>query len=289
MNHPEYIEALTRAGLTGDEATRVARWRASQRPAAASIRLEKPEDEDEDDEAELYVYGPVGFSFDGDGMTPKMLIDALEGIGPVARLTVRINSPGGDAFDALAITNILQRQPCTVAVSIDGLAASAASIVAMAASKGELSIAENAMVMVHRAWALAVGNKNEMLDMASILEKIDGQIAATYAARSGRQAQTWLKMMEDETWMTGGEAVQEKFADKIVEAKKAAACLRMKDLANFRNAPPAWVERVRAEKEQRKAAKKTAKAERKAAKAAKAEAEAVAVRLRLLELEEAGA
>src|SRR5579864_865938 len=169
MNLAEYRQFLAESGFAELDADRIARLRISQRitQEPAKVRVEKTDA----GEGEMYVYGPIGFSWDGDGTTPKMLIEQLAAMGPISRLTVRLNSPGGDAFDGLAMCNILQRQPCTVAVSIDALAASAATIVAMAASPGELTIAENGMAMVHRAWAVAMGNRNDMMDMASILEK----------------------------------------------------------------------------------------------------------------------
>lgn len=275
MNQSEYQQLLMDCGFSAEESRRIAGCRCGrQAQAPARIVVESKGDGDDDREAELYMYGPIGFSWDGSGVTPKQLVDQLAALGKVNRITVRLNSPGGDVFDALAISNILRRQQCTVAVSIDALAASAATIVAMAASPGELTIAENGMMMVHRAWAVAVGNTNDMTDMASILEKIDGQIAATYAARSGRKQDTWLKLMEEETWMTGTEAVEHKLADQVTAAKQAAASIDLTALGGFRNVPTTWAARLQGERE---------------AQERQREAEATQVRLRLLELDELSA
>jgi ATP-dependent protease ClpP protease subunit len=107
-----------------------------------------------------------------------------------------------------------------VTVTIEGMAGSAASIIAMAGD--HIRIAENGQLFIHRAWAIAAGNTTVMLDAAEFLDRIDHAIAATYAARTGRKADTMMKLMEgkvDGTIFTGKEAVDEKFADEVIPLK----------------------------------------------------------------------
>jgi ATP-dependent protease ClpP protease subunit len=233
----EYRQCLVESGLSESDAERVANYRTSKRASnrSGAIRAEK----NSDGQAELLLYDVIGFDmWTGGGFTPKSLIEQLTAMQPFDSLTVRINSPGGDVFDGMTIYNILRRQEAKVSVEVEGLAASAASFIAQVADAGELRISEAGMFMVHRAWGLAMGNTNDMLQMADVLEKIDGQIADIYASRSGRKAATWLGMMDDETWLTGQEAVDAKLADKTVTLKRAAA---MFDLGQFgyKNAPEA--------------------------------------------------
>lgn len=219
----------------------------NQKPRkTGTIRAQKTSES----EAELLLYDVIGFDFwTGGGMTPKRLIDELDAMKPFDKITVRINSPGGDVFDGVTIYNILRRQEATIAVEIEGMAASAASFIAQVADAGELRISEAAMLMIHRAWGVAMGNTNDMVEMAGLLEKIDGQLADIYSARSKRKRDTMLKLMDDETWFTGQEAVDAKLADATVTVKRAAAYFDC-SLFNYRNAPkvespketeqPAW-------------------------------------------------
>lgn len=138
-------------------------------------------------------------------------------------LNVDINSPGGLAYDGVATYNALSQHDAPVNVTISGIAASAASIIAMAGDS--IRIAENASFMIHRAWGIGVGNKKAMLDLAAFLDKLDNQIAATYAARTGRKAETMMKMMDgsvDGTTFSGAEAVSEGFATELIPLKKKA-------------------------------------------------------------------
>jgi ATP-dependent Clp protease protease subunit len=105
---------------------------------------------------------------------------AQAGSGPIK---LRINSPGGDVFHGYAIYNMIVAHPADVHVVIDGLAASAASFIAMAGTT--ISMAETSMLMIHNAWGIVVGDRNDMLETAAVMEKIDGQLAAIYASKCG--------------------------------------------------------------------------------------------------------
>ena len=144
-----------------------------------------------------------------------------------------INSPGGDPFDGTAIYNdILEHGNVTTRVV--GLAASAASIVAVAGRTVE--IGDNAMLMIHNAWTLAIGNAAEMKDVARALEKIDGAIAAGYVAQTGADMAEIRAMMDAETWMDAGDAVEKGFADRIFSEPTDSPQARFR-MSHYRNTP----------------------------------------------------
>lgn len=181
--------------------------------------------------AEILIYEDIGDGMFG-GLSAKSFVDQLTALGDVTEIDVRINSWGGIGAEGIAMYNALERHPATVNVYVDAMAASAASIVAMAASPGKLVIAPNARLMVHRAWNIAVGNTHEMQATAEQLDQLDNQIAAMYAKRTGRRAATMLAIMDAETYYTGEEAVAEGFADKVANEPSAMnAPRRGKELA----------------------------------------------------------
>lgn len=136
----------------------------------------------------------------------------LSGVtGPVH---LRVSSPGGDVFDALAIYNMLLDYPGTVTVTVDGLAASAASFIAMAGST--ITMNRGSKMMIHDASGLCIGNAAEMNAMAALLDMVSGTIADIYAARSGVDADTWRSRMRDETWYGAADAVEAGLADAMV-------------------------------------------------------------------------
>lgn len=136
-------------------------------------------------------------------------------------IRLRINSPGGDVFDGIAIYNDLLAYDGKVTVEVVGLAASIASIIAMAGD--EIVIAENAMFMIHNAWTIGVGNRHDFADVATVLGKIDDALARTYAARTTTGVRSIKQMMDDETWLTAKEAKDAGFATSVGsnEAPKA--------------------------------------------------------------------
>jgi ATP-dependent protease ClpP protease subunit len=229
----EYREFLAESGMDEEIASVVLRSKCSQqnRRAPGIIKLEAAED---GKSAELMIYDYIGFDpWSGTGVTAKGIAEQLKAIGTVDQITVKINSGGGDVFDAMAIYQLLKQNGSPINVEIDGLAASAASFIAMVGDS--ISIATGGMMMVHNSMGGVLGNASDMLAMAGLLEKIDGQIASIYAARSGRKAETFRKMMTAETWLTGQEAVDAKLATAVMPNKKAAAMAF--DLSGFRNAP----------------------------------------------------
>lgn len=172
--------------------------------------------------ADVYIYDVIGMDFwSGGGVTAKGFADRLDELGPLDEITVRINSPGGDVFDGAAIYNALVRNEARVVVEIDGLAASAASYIAMAGD--EIRIAENGTMMIHQAQGGCMGDCEDMRKTADILEKLDGTIADIYSKRTNRRPETWAKLMAEETWFNAEEAVKHRLADSITPNKKAMA------------------------------------------------------------------
>lgn len=179
---------------------------------------------------ELYIYDEIGPAYWG-LISGKAVADELSRMNG-EDVMVRINSPGGDVHEGVAIYNALNRYPGKVTVAIDALAASAASFVAMAGD--EIGIAENAFLMIHNAWTIAVGNADDMRAAAATLDMHDSMIADTYVARAKITRDDVVDLMSAETWMTAAEAVEKGFADGISDALKVSACVRD---GIFSNAP----------------------------------------------------
>ncbi|MFE3196256.1 head maturation protease, ClpP-related [Nocardia sp. NPDC059240] len=139
----------------------------------------------------------------------------------VDALTVRINSPGGSVFDGIAIMNSLRGHRARVTAVVDGLAASAASFIAMAAD--DIVMRPHAELMIHDAFGVCVGDANEMRDLAEQLDRVSNNIASMYAARAGGTAEQWRAHMHAETWYSAEEAVAAGLADRIEDAQPADA------------------------------------------------------------------
>jgi len=157
---------------------------------------------------------------------------------------LRINSPGGDVFAARAMAQAMREHPGKVTAYVDGVAASAASLLAVSAA--ETVMAPGSMMMIHEAWTIALGNKGDFLATAALLEKIDASIVETYQAKAGGEPAQWAALMAAETWYTAAEAVQAKLADRVSEAKPAAAQAAW-DLGVYDNAPAPAPEPVAAQ------------------------------------------
>lgn len=187
---------------------------------------------------ELYLYGEISdVSWFGDEVTPAQFQRDLSALGQIDALDVYINSPGGDVFAGLSIYQMLKRHPAQVTAHVDGLAASSASIVAMAGDR--LVMPKAATLMIHNAWALAAGNKARMRSLADELERIDGQLAGIYAERTGKSPEVVAQWMDEERWMSGEEALADGFCDEIEQNKQIAACADAdKYFRHYKNAPP---------------------------------------------------
>ncbi len=165
-------------------------------------------------EAELLLYGDISeYSWWGDTVSPKKFNEDLRRLGNVRSLTVRINSYGGDVFAAHAIYNSLVQHPAVVRVRIDGIAASAATIVMLAGN--EIVMPENAMIMVHNPWTIAMGDARDLRKQADTLDQVRESMLAVYETRTGMKRQDLVDMMDSETWMTAEEAAAHGFADTV--------------------------------------------------------------------------
>jgi len=161
--------------------------------------------------AEIAIYEEIGYF----GVTAGDLLDELKALD-VTRIDVRINSPGGDVWDGLAIYNSLRDHPAAVTTYVDGLAASAASIIVQA---GDHRVAAKASeVMIHEAWGLVVGNASDMRDAAQRLDQASGMIAGVYADRAGGTVDGWREAMRAESWYTGAEAADAGLVDEVAGA-----------------------------------------------------------------------
>lgn len=182
------------------------------------------------------------------GVTARAFIDELAKLPEsVKAIRLHINSPGGDVQGGINIANALREQQIskgrTVETYIDGIAASIASVIAMAGSK--VHMADNALVMVHNPWSLAIGSASEMRKVADILDTMSGQIVATYQWHSPLDTKALTKLMDDETWMNADEALANGFATDKVEGLKAAASIDAR-AADRLKVPDKYRDRVKA-------------------------------------------
>jgi ATP-dependent Clp protease, protease subunit len=184
---------------------------------------------------EIYVYDVIGEDWFG-GISAKAFSEALQTAGNVDTIKLRVNSPGGDVFDGLAIYNQLIRHPARVEADIDGEAASIASIIVMAAD--EIRIADNAMMMIHNPWSFAVGTADDLRDKAVLLDQVAGNLVRTYMARTGQTEEAIRAWMDAETWFDAAQAREARLVDSITEPQRAAASVRT-DLPWYRAHPHA--------------------------------------------------
>lgn len=180
-----------------------------------------------EDPATISILDVIGQDWMGNGVTASRISAILRNIGK-RDVVVNINSPGGDYFEGLAIYNILREHPAQVTVKILGVAASAASVIAMAGD--QVQIARAGFLMIHNTWIIAMGDRNALREAADWLEPFDQVAVDVYAARTGLDPKAVGKMLDRETWIGGAEAVEKKFADEFLpadavteSAKQAAA------------------------------------------------------------------
>lgn len=165
-------------------------------------------------ERSISIYDAIGYDYwTGEGVTARRIAAALRSMGP-GPVTVNVNSPGGDVFEGLAIYNLLREHDGEVTVKVLGLAASAASFIAMAGDK--VQIARAGFLMIHNSWVIASGNRNDMREIADWLEPFDAAMADIYATRTGLDAKAVAKLMDAESWIGGAAAVEQGFADELL-------------------------------------------------------------------------
>lgn len=169
-----------------------------------------------EDEHSISIYDAIGQDpWIGEGVTTKRIAAALRSVNG-ADVTVNINSPGGDMFEGLAIYNLLRDYSGKVTVKVLGLAASAASIIAMAGD--DVRIARAGFLNIHNCWVVALGNRQDLLEVASRLEPFDQAMAEIYATRTGSKLSAMQQLMDADTWLNGSAAVEQGFADRLLAA-----------------------------------------------------------------------
>lgn len=181
----------------------------------------------------VYLYDEISYY----GVTAADMVGALAGAGPVE---LHIHSPGGDVFEGIAVLNVLRAHPHPIDVVVDGVAASAASFVAMAGAT--VTVARNAQMMIHDALMLTIGNQADHLVSADLLGQASENIASIYAGRAGGTVDEWRARMRDTTWYTADGAVSAGLADKVSAADADSGAAATFDLSLFdyarRDAPP---------------------------------------------------
>ena len=191
----------------------------------------------EGERATVYIYGTIGEDYwsPDDENRAKAFAQTLAELSPKP-LDIRIDSTGGDVYEGFAIASAIQRYDGETHAYVDGIAASAASYIALMADK--VTMNDYAMIMIHNAWTLAIGNRDELRDLADRLEAIDKTIAGIISARSALGLDEVLAAMSAETWYTGPEALAAGMCDEVIETEQRMAASLDKAIAkHFKNVP----------------------------------------------------
>lgn len=186
-------------------------------------KIEKPRS------ADISIHDEIGLW----GVSASAFMRDLRDMGELDEINLSIHSPGGDVLDGWAIYNAIKNNKARVTARVEGLAASMASVILMAADTVE--IPENAYIMIHNPWGLAVGDAEEMRDTADLLDKLGNGLVNAYSERTGNDEDEIREMMSAETWMDGKEAVERGFADKLIGAVALSA--RAFDSRKFKMTP----------------------------------------------------
>lgn len=187
---------------------------------------------------ELYIYGNiVGYRWNDDDVTAKSFKKDLDDLGDIGTLNVYINSPGGSVFQGQAIHTMLKRHKAKVNIHVDGVAASIASVIAMAGDT--VYMPKNAMMMIHNPWTFAMGNAKDLRKMADDLDKIADSIIEVYQDKTGElmSREKLVDLLDAETWLTAQECLDYGLCDQLTEASEAAACADPEFLSHFKNVP----------------------------------------------------
>ena len=183
--------------------------------------------------AEVWIYEQIGADFFSEGVSAKDFVREIAAL-KVTQLDVHINSPGGSVFDGQAIYNALRSHPAKVTSYVDGLAASIASVIALAADN--VVMAGNALMMIHDPVGGAFGSSGDMRKMADILDTVAGTIAGVYVEKTGKPVDEVTAAMADETWFNAKEAVAFGLADEVAQPLDVAASFDLQALG-FRKVP----------------------------------------------------
>lgn len=172
--------------------------------------------------AEISLYGAIGSSFFEDSISARQFSEELKKIDSSTKeIIVRINSPGGDVFDGIAIYNRIKQHPAKVTCIVDGLAASIASIIALAGD--EVLMGEGALMMIHLPWTMTAGNRNDFENVIGRLLDVEEQMVSIYSKKTKLSRAEIKQMLEKETWMDSTQAVDMGFVDNTTTETLAIA------------------------------------------------------------------
>lgn len=190
---------------------------------------------------ELTLYGEISNeTWWGDEVTPKEFKSDLDELGEIDTLNIYINSPGGDVFAGQTIYSILKRHKAHKNIYIDGLAASIASVIAMAGNT--IFMPKNAMMMIHNPWTIGMGNAKDFRKLAEDLDKIRESLIAAYEGHSALTRDEIIEIMDAETWLTASECEEYGFCDVVEEEKTLAASIDKDILVRYKNTPRELIE-----------------------------------------------
>lgn len=170
-----------------------------------------------DSDTSISIYDSIGENWEGTGVTAKRIGGALRAIGE-RDVIVNLNSPGGDFFEGMAIYNLFREHKAKVTMRVLGVAASVSSVIAMAGD--EILMGDGSFLMIHNAWAVAVGNRHDMTDTAAVLAPFDAAMAALYAHRTGMSQAEAALLMDRETWIGAQQAVDDGFATGLLASSE---------------------------------------------------------------------
>ena len=162
----------------------------------------------------LDVIGPSDYGW----IDEKVVLRQIEGLTADDEIHVRINSPGGSVFEGIGIGNVLKDSPANVIIRVDGIAASAASVIAMAGDRIEMPA--NTMLMIHNPQTIAMGESKDLRKTADVLDTIQDVLAETYAERGNKNKKHFINLMNEETWLTADQAVELGLADVVIRGNK---------------------------------------------------------------------
>ena len=183
---------------------------------------------------QIDIYGIIGGDgFFEDGITAEEFSKELKALSSAKEIDVHINSDGGDAFQGRTIYSLLASHPARISVHVDGIAASAASLIAMAGD--EIIMADGSFMMIHEAWGAVRGRASDLRKRADTMDQVNETMAQTYAKRSGQPYKKVRQMMDEETWMEASVAKSLGFADTLSDPLQVAACVEHPGM--FKNLP----------------------------------------------------
>lgn len=193
---------------------------------------------------EIYIYGEITrYQWDETDVTANSFKEDLDNLGDVSTINVYINSPGGSVFEGVAIHNMLKRHKAKINVYIDALAASIASVIAMAGDT--IFMPKNAMMMIHNPWTVAIGNAKELRKVADDLDRISVSAIESYLQKAGDKLdeKTLKQLLDEETWLTADEAKNYGLCDVVQEPNNMAASISDEFLQRYKNVPEQLIQR----------------------------------------------